>query len=152
MKNRKDFFDAFREGSQQLRQTPSSSAWRKLEQKLEARRRRRRVQIYRLSGIAAAIALLTTLAIFIPSLQKTKASLAFENPVPQSIETLSPVQESDAETIKAIEFSRRYQSAPSNIVEGNSSQKLVLAYHVDKQSKTIEEANMEATQEKPSSR
>lgn len=130
MKKGRDVFDAFRESGQQLKITPSGSAWRKLERKLNAQRRRRRIQIYGITSIAAVIALAVALAAILPLLQPRQETtpLAYmENPSPKSFEMLNPAED-DAEPIRAVEFSRLHGKAIRPIAEGSSSRKLVLAF------------------------
>lgn len=126
MKKRTDFLEAFRKSGQDLKITPSTSAWRKLEQKLDARRHRRRVQLYSISGIAAAIALVVTLAAVLTLLDNSRQKTeALNNPAPRSFETLTA--DADVQTVKAVEFSRQNAQSVRPIAEGSSKQKLVLA-------------------------
>ncbi|MDZ4680108.1 MAG: hypothetical protein SH848_07735 [Saprospiraceae bacterium] len=133
MKKRRDVFDAFRESGQQLKATPSSSAWRKLEGKLDAQRRRRRIQFFGITSIAAVLAFVVALAAILPLLDNARqtAYAKTENPAPQSFETLIPVSEADEAPIRAVEFSRQHERAARPIAEGSSGQKLVLAFQAE---------------------
>lgn len=132
MKKGRDVFDAFRESGQQLRIAPSGSAWRKLERKLETQRRRRRIQLYSFTSIAAVIALAVALAAILPLLDNARqtAYAVNANPAPQSFEPLTPVSEADEAPIRAVKFSRQYEKSARPIAEGSSGQKLVLAFQV----------------------
>ena len=133
MKKRRDVFDAFRESGQELKVTPSGSAWRKLDRKLDARRHRRRVQFYGIASIAAVIALVVALAAILPMLDnaRQKAYAENANPAPQSFETLTPVLEADEVPIWAVEYSRQQERAARPIAEGSSDRKLLLAFQVE---------------------
>lgn len=132
MKKGRDVFDAFRESGQQLRVTPAGSAWRKLERKLDTQRRRRRIQLYSFTSIAAVIALAVALAAILPLLDNTRQTAYSENanPAPRSFETLVAVSEADEAPIQAVKFSRQHEKAVRPIAEGSSDQKLVLAFEV----------------------
>ncbi|MFM9950959.1 MAG: hypothetical protein ACKV1O_23695 [Saprospiraceae bacterium] len=133
MKKRRDVFDAFRESGQQLKVNPSGSAWRKLEGKLEAQRRRRRIQFFGITSIAAVLAFVVALAAILPLLDNARqtAYAAKENPAPQSFELLTPVSEADEAPIRAVEYSRQHERAARPIAEGSSDQKLILAFQVE---------------------
>jgi len=133
MKKRRDVFDAFRESGQQLKVSPSGSAWRKLEHKLDARRHRRRVQFYGITSIAAVIALVVALAAILPLLDNARKTAYAENanPAPQSFETLAPVSEADEVAIWAVEYSRQQERVARPIAEGSSDRKLILAFQVE---------------------
>jgi len=136
MKKRRDVFDAFRESGQQLKITPSGSAWRKLESKLDAQRRRRQIQFYGITSIAAVLALVVALAAILPLLDNARQTTfaQSENPVPKSFEALTPVSAEDDEPIRAVEFSRQHERAARPITEGSSDQKLILALQVESSS------------------
>lgn len=64
MTNRKkDLFDLFREQQRQAGAAPSPRAWRKLEQRLDGHRRRNRLSTVRNLSMAAALLLITVIAV-----------------------------------------------------------------------------------------
>lgn len=126
MKKRRDFFDAFRESGQHLQITPSRSSWRKLERKLEAQKRRRRIQMYGIAGIAAILGLMLALAAIMPLLnkkQETPFSVG-ENPAPKSLEMLLPVSKTDTAALPSLEFSTPKRREVRAVEEGSRGKKL----------------------------
>lgn len=79
MTNRKkDISSLFQESSHKLSEHPSSNAWRKLERKLDNRRGRHRVSMYRYTAIAAAlVALIAALSVF-STLSESSQQVEFE--------------------------------------------------------------------------
>jgi hypothetical protein len=89
MKVGKDIFTLVREGEKQLRLSPSESAWRKLESRLAARRRRGRMLMVRWLTAAAAMLVLVG-GIYFWNASLASQSLGLENtPKPSFIEELS---------------------------------------------------------------
>lgn len=129
MKRQKDLFDLFRENEQKLEEMPSPQAWRRLERKLDNRRRTSRRDKGRWQPMMMAAALLLLAVItFLFSLvldQNKPAYLAVneQNPLPMEELTYTDV---DQGAMRAVEFTRKYQDRMSNpIVEGTTDQRLV---------------------------
>ena len=113
MKRQKDIFDLFRDNSHKLEERPSSQAWRKLEQRLEERHRRRRPFFFRPISMAAAIAMLVVLVSLISLLSP------FENPnkelamadkinrLPEVIEDLPTYTDAIDGVKQVVEFQRK---------------------------------------------
>ena len=58
MEKDQKLFDLFRDNEHKLHEYPSADAWRRLEQRLDAHRRRRRIAVYRPIAMAATVILL----------------------------------------------------------------------------------------------
>ncbi len=72
-RNKRDIDALFKESSHKLSEPPSSNAWRKLERKLDGRRGRYRVSMYRYMAMAAAlVALVAMISVFSSSLKSTQ--------------------------------------------------------------------------------
>ncbi|MEM1322296.1 MAG: hypothetical protein AAGG75_18685 [Bacteroidota bacterium] len=132
MKRQKDIFDLFRDNSHKLEERPSSQAWRKLEQRLEERHRRRRPFFFRPLSMAAAVAMLVVLVSLISLLspQESNKELAKAdriNRLPEVIEDLPTYTDAIDGVQQVVEFQRKHRSRLANpVAEGDYSKRLVV--------------------------
>ena len=124
MANQKDIFQMFRDQRDRLDEVPHPRAWRRLEQRLDAQRQRRRLPHYRLLGLAAGVlfllALLGVLALF------TKGPLDGAGiSTPLVLEELrqSDVNPLDLQAIKIAQAAQQQLRHP--VAEGQAGQRLV---------------------------
>lgn len=128
MKRKIDFFDVFRESGRHLQITPSGAAWNKLERRLEAqKKRRRRLQIISITGIAATILLLVVLAALIPVLSHRQVA-GDSGTLPQGVifEARTSVSATDLGDVKAVEFSRINALQFASVEEGAPEKDLIV--------------------------
>ncbi len=129
MKRQKDLFDLFRDNQHKLNEMPSPQAWRRLERRLDSRRRfpRHDRQRWRPLMMAAALLLLAVIT-FLFSLvleNRRPAYLAANTEAPLPMEDLT-FTDVDRSMLRAVEFTRKYQDRLSNpIEEGSPDRRLV---------------------------
>ncbi len=128
----KNLYDLFREQRDQLQQHPSPENWRRLERRLDARRRRRQMKPrYRSLGMVAAIALIAVIAMLFALLfdRQPAPMLSESEPLPRQFEELH-VEDSDPVLLEKVAFTRRHQDRLSQpIAEGEPDKKLTVTTH-----------------------
>ena len=124
-----DLFDRFRREAEDLSERPSAQAWRNIESRLDAHRRRHRVSLYRSLGMVAAVlalvVMLTLLALTPDRLEDKQELVHNYDHHPKHLQDLY-VGEEDARAIRVLEIKRSYENHPSKrIEEGDPAKKLM---------------------------
>ncbi len=128
MKQRKDFFDIFREQQHLFEERPPRTAWRQLERRLDAHQHRSRVTMYRsLAMVAAVMGLIVVITLITSRVDQQRQLLGEAEAVPKQLEALSDSETGESPE-QIVEFSRAYRDRTSGpIVEGQRGQRLVPA-------------------------
>lgn len=118
MKDDQKIFDLFRNNEHKLHEYPSADAWLKLEKKLEARRKRRRIALFRPLAMAAGLALVIGTA-FILGWVANSLTQSSQNSL-TALSDLPPAQGVDpyAQTL-----SMRRQYAQAQVEEGSGQKR-----------------------------
>ena len=138
MENQDNFFNEFREQANQLREQPSTDAWRRIEQRMQKPSTKLRVEsrrraIPRLMGMAASLALLIGLSAMLFWLGKMDsqkpAPMAQAMPVTEWEELPATLTDGPKEVVQiAVKHPRPNVANP--IVEGRPEQRLVARQEV----------------------
>ena len=124
-KMKKELFDLFRENEHKLEERPSSDAWRRLEARLDDRKRRRQSNTFRqMLSVAAVLLLLITVGLAISIQQQDNTSQLTASV--QVLEDLSTYEESSEQPLKVMEFTRKHISRLANPIEEGSVEKKLL--------------------------
>lgn len=133
MKSSKDLFDIFRDNQHKLNERPGSQTWRRLEKRLDKRRKPYAHSLIRVMAMAAAVLLLLGVFSVLPVFEDRSSadSVAFDT-APAVTEDLIITPEAKVEPfIKVVEYSRKYQDRMSQpIEEGSTDKKLIVSQHI----------------------
>lgn len=127
MKHQKDLFDLFRDNQHKLHEAPSPHTWRRLERRLDSRRRHRgaRSRSFRLVSMAAALLLLAVITfLFSLVLDDRRSNLFAGNDL--ELEELT-YTEVDLSAYQIVEFTRRYTDRMANPIEEGSPDRRLMA-------------------------
>lgn len=126
MSERKKISDLFKDNEFKLQEQPSGRAWRLLEDKLEQRRKRHRLQVFKQYAAAAGLALLVALVGLLSwiSNQPAPQALAENAKIEIPLEDLPQSTEVEPLTRQVAALSRQYEQSPQ-IEEGQAVQKIV---------------------------
>lgn len=128
MEPKKDIFDLFKENEHKVDEQPAPHVWRRLERKLDHKKRNNRSirrPMQGQIGIAAAILLLfTVITIMLLALPKSNITVLAHNEN-MVFEELSS-NEADQELLKVVQFTRKHQSRLANPVKEGDEKKLIL--------------------------
>lgn len=125
---KKDMFDLFRESEHKLEQRPSSSAWQRLETRLDNQKRPRRFNFFpKIMSIAAVILLLITVGLAILLQQNgTYSTLMASTKTPTIFEDLSAYRTTSEEPLRVMEFTHKHIVRLANPIEEGSIKKKLL--------------------------
>ena len=124
MANQKDIFQLFRDQRAQLGEAPHPRTWRRLEQRLDAQRQRRRLPRYRILGMAAGLFFLAVLAGLLAIFADGRGG-ASQAAAPLALEQLSQTDANplDLQAVKTAQLAQEQLRQP--VVEGQAGQRLV---------------------------
>lgn len=139
MKKDQKLIDLFKDNEHKLHEYPSADAWRRLEERLDARRRRKRIAYYRPIAMAAALTLLVGMVALYSwvshTLQRESAEAHAHFVL---LEDLAP---SEGSNVYAQNLALREQYDGANLEEGNSEKR----FHVNQPRQTrLETSNVHA--------
>lgn len=133
MKSSKDLFDILRDNQHKLNERPGQHTWRRLEKRLDARRKPYAHSFIRIMAMAAAVLLLIGIFTVLPSLNTGSStdSIAFDH-APAVMEDVIIVPDAaDQHIIKVVEYSRQYHDRMSQpIEEGSQDKKLIVNKYI----------------------
>ncbi|MDV7399559.1 hypothetical protein RZS08_49555, partial [Arthrospira platensis SPKY1] len=114
----------FRDQRAQLDEAPHPRTWRRLEQRLEAQRQRRRLPRYRILGMAAGLFFLAVLAGLLAIFAEGRVG-AGQAAAPLALEQLSQTDANplDLQAVKTAQLAQEQLRQP--VVEGQAGQRLV---------------------------
>jgi len=119
MEDDNKLFDLFRENEHKLHEFPSNNAWRRLEQRLDAHRRRTRIAMLRPYAMAASLVLLVGMIALITWVSDTMQQERSQGDARfAQLEDLPPASGSD---VYAQNLSLRYQYHGAQLDEGDNS-------------------------------
>lgn len=140
MKKDQKLFDLFKDNEHKLHEYPSADAWHRLEQRLDAHRRRRRIAAYRPIAMAAAITLVVGMVATFSwvshtlNRQKAQAHAHFV-----LLEDLPPAESSN---VYAQNLALRQKYDDADLVEGDSHKR----FHVNQPRQAPSEASTSANE------
>ncbi len=131
MKGEQELFDRIREEAKTLAPQPSARAWRRLESRLDARRRRHRVSLYRSLGMVAAVlalvVMLSLLAVVLDRAEDRRLIGQRLQDTPKHLQDL-PIPDNSPRVIRVMEYNRSFQHEGfRTIEEGDPTKKLMPA-------------------------
>lgn len=132
MKKKNTISGLFQENQHKLNEAPSPQAWRRLERRLDDRRRYGRVSVFRqVTSIAALLAIggLVALMALVIEPWNTKRVLATKEYTPEQLEDLNENTSGN----KIVEFIREYSDRLAQpIAEGDFTKRITLSGRVEK--------------------